>query len=125
MALPATPVKEGRVISLGSLAILERLGNPLAATILGVGDRSFTDSAADLLELLYIHSVNDNDYYDIVRQIGDPTAIRQQAIVWGSEINVNELSTRIRELMIASDLIKGSMVESAKKKATADTGKNG
>lgn len=84
MVLPTAPAKEGRQITIGSLAILERLGNPLAFTILGIGNRQFTDSAADLLELLYIHSVDNETYYDIIRQLDNQQSIKQDAIMWGS-----------------------------------------
>lgn len=119
MALPEVEAKEGtmRAISLGSLAILEQLGNPLVYTVMGIGDVQFTDSAVNLLELLYVHTVSDEEYYDIVRNIHQPEIIKQQAIMWGSNMGVNNITEKVRELMITSELIKSSMVESAKKKA--------
>ena len=57
---------ELRQVTIGTLSILERLGNPLVGTLIGVGDAKFTDSVENLLELFYIHSLNDDELYDVV-----------------------------------------------------------
>lgn len=124
MVLPTPPTKEGRAISLGSLAVMERLGNPLTFTLLGIGDAQFTDSAEHLLELLYVHGVDDSTYYDIINNIDNPAAIKQQAMLWGSSLNINDITDKVRALMQASDMIQGSMVGAAKKQANASR-KNG
>lgn len=102
--------KSVRPVSIGSLAILERLGNPLVATIIGVGDAKFTDNLEHLLELFYVHSVSESDYQDIVRNINDPDEIRRQAIVWGSGIGIQETAERLQEILYQSELVQGSMV---------------
>lgn len=119
MTLPEIPVKlqKMRKVSIGSLAILERLGNPLVATIIGVGDAKFTDSIEDLLELFYVHSVNDEAYYDIVNNIDNPEEIKRQSILWGSNMNISDIAKNLAELMKQSELVQGSMVESVKTNA--------
>lgn len=119
MTLPEIPVKlqKMRKVSIGSLAILERLGNPLVATIIGVGDAKFTDSIEDLLELFYVHSVDDEAYYDIVNNIDNPEEIKRQSILWGSNMNISDIAKNLAELMKQSELVQGSMVESVKTNA--------
>lgn len=99
MVLPTPPTKGGRAISLGSLAVMERLGNPLTFTLLGIGDAQFTDSAEHLLELLYVHGVDDSTYYDIIANIDNPAAIKQQAMLWGSSLSINDITDKVRALM--------------------------
>ncbi len=119
MTLPEIPAKlqKMRKVSIGSLAILERLGNPLVATIIGVGDAKFTDSIEDLLELFYVHSVDDEAYYDIVNSIDNPEEIKRQSILWGSNMNISDIAKNLAELMKQSELVQGSMVESVKTNA--------
>lgn len=119
MTLPEIPanVQKMRKVSIGSLAILERLGNPLVATIIGVGDAKFTDSIEDLLELFYVHSVDDEGYYDIVNNIDNPEEIKRQSIMWGSNMNISDIAKNLAELMKQSELVQGSMVESVKTNA--------
>ena len=119
MTLPEIPAKlqKMRKVSIGSLAILERLGNPLVATIIGVGDAKFTDSIEDLLELFYVHSVDDKAYYDIVNNIDNPEEIKRQSILWGSNMNISDIAKNLAELMKQSELVQGSMVESVKTNA--------
>lgn len=119
MTLPEIPVKlqKMRKVSIGSLAILERLGNPLVATIIGVGDAKFTDSIEDLLELFYVHCVDDEAYYDIVNNIDNPEEIKRQSILWGSNMSISRIAEDLAELMKQSELVQGSMVESVKTNA--------
>lgn len=119
MTLPEIPVKlqKMRKVSIGSLAILERLGNPLVATIIGVGDAKFTDSIEDLLELFYVHCVDDEAYYDIVNSIDNPEEIKRQSILWGSNMSISRIAEDLAELMKQSELVQGSMVESVKTNA--------
>lgn len=119
MTLPEIPVSKQKMrkVSIGSLAILERLGNPLVATIIGVGDAKFTDSIEDLLELFYVHSVDDEAYYDIVNNIDSPEEIKRQSILWGSNMNISDIAKNLAELMKQSELVQGSMVESVKTNA--------
>lgn len=119
MTLPEIPVSKQKMrkVSIGSLAILERLGNPLVATIIGVGDAKFTDSIEDLLELFYVHSVDDEAYYDIVNNIDNPEEIKRQSIMWGSNMNISDIAKNLAELMKQSELVQGSMVESVKTNA--------
>lgn len=119
MTLPEIPVKlqKMRKVSIGSLAILERLGNPLVATIIGVGDAKFTDSIEDLLELFYVHCADDEAYYDIVNNIDNPEEIKRQSILWGSNMSISRIAEDLAELMKQSELVQGSMVESVKTNA--------
>lgn len=87
MALPSRQnVVEGKMrpISIATLSILERLGNPLVALIVGVdSDAKFTDSVESLLELFYVHSIDDEELYNIVDRLFDaPDEIKKNAIIW-------------------------------------------
>lgn len=123
MALPSRQnVVEGKMrpISIATLSILERLGNPLVSLIVGVSDGSvkFTDSVENLLELFYIHSVDDEELYNIVDRLFDnPDEIKKNAIVWGCDMNINDIAKNLNELLHQQDIIQGSMVESVKKRA--------
>lgn len=124
MALPSRQnVVEGKMrpISIATLAILERLGNPLVSLIVGVSDGSvkFTDSVEDLLELFYVHSVDDEELYNIVDRLFDnPDEIKKNAIVWGCDMNINDIAKNLNELLHQQDIIQGSMVETVKKRAS-------
>lgn len=123
MALPSRQnVVEGKMrpISIATLSILERLGNPLVSLIVGVSDGSvkFTDSVENLLELFYIHSVDDEELYNIVDRLFDnPDEIKKNAIVWGCDMNINDIAKNLNELLHQQDIIQGSMVETVKKRA--------
>lgn len=105
-----------RPISIGTLSILERLGNPLVALIVGVdSDAKFTDSVEDLLELFYIHSVDEEQFYNIVDKLYDaPDEIKKEAIIWGKDMDINGIAVSLRQLLHQQELIQGSMVESVK-----------
>lgn len=109
---------ELRQVTIGTLSILERLGNPLVGTLIGVGDAKFTDSVENLLELFYIHSLNDDELYDVVQMMyTDPTEIKKAAIMWGRDMSMNEIANNLNRLINQQEMIEGSMVESVKKKA--------
>lgn len=124
MALPSRQnVVEGKMrpISIATLSILERLGNPLVSLIVGVSDGSvkFTDSVENLLELFYIHSVDDEELYNIVDRLFDaPDEIKKNAIIWGCDMNINDIAKNLNELLHQQDIIQGSMVETVKKRAS-------
>lgn len=120
MCLPAAPAESGKMrpITISTLAILERLGNPLVSLIVGVSDGSvqFTDSVENLLELFYVHSVDDNGLYEITdKMFRDPDEVKKDAIMWGKDMDVQDIAKNLHELLHQQGLIQGSMVESVKK----------
>lgn len=119
MCLPQGEVEgELRQVTIGTLSILERLGNPLVGTLIGVGDAKFTDSVENLLELFYIHSLNDDELYQVVQMMyTDPTEIKKAAIMWGRDMSMNEIANNLNRLINQQEMIEGSMVEGVKKKA--------
>lgn len=115
-----------RPITIATLAILERLGNPLVGLIVGVSDGSvkFTDSVENLLELFYVHSVDDEELYTIVDRLYDkPDEIKKDAIMWGKDMNINDIAKNLNDLLHQQGLIQGSMVESVKKGARGSSKK--
>ncbi len=107
-----------RPITIGTLAILERLGNPLVGTLIGVGNAQFTDSVENLLELFYIHSVDDSQLYSIVDALyTDPDSVKKDAVLWGKDMSVDEIADNLNKLLHQQGLIQGSMVETVKNKA--------
>lgn len=128
MALPSRQnVVEGKMrpISIATLSILERLGNPLVALIVGVdSDAKFTDSVESLLELFYIHSVDDEELYNIVDKLFDaPDEIKKNAIIWGCDMNINDIAKNLNELLHQQELIQGSTIETVKKRAVKNSKK--
>lgn len=113
-----------REVTIGTLAILERLGNPLVGTLIGVGDAKFTDSVENLLELFYIHSVDDEQLYSIVNNVfDDPESVKKEAILWGNEMSLDDIASNLRKLLNQQEMIEGSMVESVKKQAKSKSQK--
>lgn len=115
-----------RPISIATLSILERLNNPLVSLIVGVSDGSvkFTDSIENLLELFYVHSVGDEELYNIVDRLFDnPDDIKKDAIMWGCDMDINDIAKNLNDLLHQQGLIQGSMVESVKKGAAKNSKK--
>lgn len=126
MCIPQhNPEGQMRPISIGTLSILERLGNPLVALIVGVdSDAKFTDSVEDLLELFYIHSVDDEQFYNIVDKLYDaPDEIKKDAIMWGKDMDINGIAKSLHQLLHQQELIQGSMVESVKRNVKGGSSK--
>lgn len=125
MSLPIGRVEgQMREVTIGTLAILERLGNPLVGTLIGVGDAKFTDSVENLLELFYIHSVDDEQLYSIVNNVfDDPESVKKEAILWGNEMSLDDIASNLRKLLNQQEMIEGSMVESVKKQAKSKSQK--
>lgn len=111
---------QGRKISIGTLAMLERLGNPLVGTIMGLGDAKFTDSVEHLLQVLWLHSVDEQEFRNILREIDNVSECRMRAIVWGQDMAVNELADRLNTLLSESDMIASSMVTMSGKQQSSE-----
>lgn len=110
--LPEQEDRNIHPITLGSLAILERLGNPCLPLLLGTGSGQLTDNMEGVLEVLYIHTRP--QLGELAAALySDPMAIKARALAWGAEVDMQQAVALMRELLADTDRIAGSMVESA------------
>lgn len=121
MALPEGTGERGlRPITIGTLAILERMGNQAVPALLGLPGPKLTDSLNALAEIAYIHSLDEQGIRECVDMLFDnPDDVRKAAIEWGVDKDVNDIAGIVSELLHEGARVAGSMTEPVKRKATS------
>lgn len=118
MALPereSGSAVELRPVTIGSLAVLERLGCESLPILMGLKQGNLSDHLEDMLLVLYIHLQDNEGLCDIVdKMYDDPEAIRKDAIMYGTTRSIEELSGLLGKLLYDKDMIAGSTTESIK-----------
>lgn len=80
MALPESSRSVMRPVTISTMAIMERLGNPLTQMLLGLGDgANITDDVNALLEMVFIHSLDDEELSYIVDDVlNNPESVKSR-----------------------------------------------
>ena len=119
MALPAAETGGLRHITLGTLAMLERLGNPCLPFLLGTatGEETWTDHVEGIAEVLYLHQRETDLSETVATLMQDPVQVHASALSWASNVSEAEASRMLVELLQESRRVKGSMVEPVKVEA--------
>lgn len=120
MALPESSRSVMRPVTISTMAIMERLGNPLTQMLLGLGNgANITDDVNALLEMVFIHSLDDEELSYIVDDVlNNPESVKKQALQWGMCKELPEIAEMVKELLIEKGRIEGSMTEPVKKEAS-------
>lgn len=122
MALPEGGGKIGEIrpISIGTLAILERLGCRSLPILMGTEEGSLLENMEDLLLILYVHVQDDNGLYNLVdRLYTDPESIHKDSIIYGTQKTTDEISSMLKSLLYDTDRVQSSNTESLKKSSGA------
>lgn len=119
MALPEPSPGGMRHITLGTLAMLERLGNPCLPFLLGTatGEETWTDHVEGIAEVLYLHQRETDLSETVATLLQDPVQVHARALSWASNVSEAEASHMLVELLQESRRVKESMVEPVKKEA--------
>lgn len=119
MALPESSSGGMRHITLGTLAMLERLGNPCLPFLLGTapGEEKWTDHVQGIAEVLYLHRLETDLGETVATLLQDPMQVHARALSWAAEVSETEATRMLVELLQESRRVKASMVESVKKEA--------
>lgn len=119
MALPAAETGGLRHITLGTLAMLERLGNPCLPLLLGTAseEEQWTDHVDGMAEVLYLHRRETDLSETVATLLQDPLQVHARALSWASNVSEVEASRMLVELLQESRRVKESMVEPVKKEA--------
>lgn len=120
MALPEGTGKSGlRPVTIGTLAILERLGNQAVPALLGLPGPKLTDNINALMEVAYIHTLEDYELSECVdRLFDDPDLVKKAAIEWGTDKTLDYIAETVSNLLHEGARIASSMTEPVKKKAS-------
>lgn len=120
MALPESSRRVMRPVTISTMAIMERLGNPLTQMLLGLGNgANITDDVNALLEMVFIHNLDDEELSYIVDDVlNNPESVKKQALQWGMGKELPEIAEMVKELLIEKGRIEGSMTEPVKKEAS-------
>lgn len=91
-----------RPVTISTMAIMERLGNPLTQMLLGLGNgANITDDVNALLEMVFIHSLDDEELSYIVDDVlNNPESVKKQALQWGMGKELPEIAEMVKELLI-------------------------
>lgn len=119
MALPDATPGGMRHITLGTLAMLERLGNPCLPFLLGTAgeDEKWTDHVSGIVEVLYLHQETTNLSETVAALMQDPAAVHARALSWASGVSEAEASRMLVDLLQESRRVKAGMVEPVKVEA--------
>lgn len=117
MVLPPPASARMQHITLGSLAILERLGNPCLPFLLGTAPETerWTDHIDGIAEVLFLH-LPDTDLSEVVTSLLEsPALVRERALQWACTVDETEAAGLLVELLEESRRVRASMVEPVKK----------
>lgn len=113
LALPQGNEQDIKPITIGTLAILERLGCSSLPILMGVQQGNLLDNLEDLLLVLYVHVQDEQGIRDIVDKIySDPESVQKQAIMFGTTKTTDEVAQLLQRLLYDTDRIASSNTES-------------
>lgn len=111
--LPEGNNHELKPISIGTLAILERLGCSSLPILMGLQQGNLLDNLEDLLLVLYVHVQDEQGIRDIVDKIySDPESVQKSAIMYGTTKTTDEVAKLLQSLLYDTDRIASSNTES-------------
>lgn len=118
LALPSGNEQDIKPITIGTLAILERLGCSSLPILMGVKDGNLLDNLEDLLLVLYVHVQDEQGIRDIVDKIySDPESVQKSAIMYGTTKTTDEVAQLLQKLLYDKERIEASNTESISKGA--------
>lgn len=120
MALPEGTGSKGlRPVTIGTLAILERMGNQAVPALLGLPGPKLTENLNALMEVAYVHTLDEQGIRECVDALfEDPDIIRKEALDWGMDKGLEEVAGIVRDLLHEGARIANSMTEPVKRKAS-------
>lgn len=111
--LPEGNNQQLKPITIGTLAILERLGCASLPILMGVKDGNLLDNLEDLLLVLYVHVQDEQGIRDIVdRLYSDPESVQKSAILYGTTKTTDEVAQLLQRLLYDKERIEASNTES-------------
>lgn len=123
--LPQGNDKQIKPITIGTLAILERLGCRSLPILMGVQQGNLLDNLEDLLLVLYVHMQDEQGIRDIVDKIyEDPESIQKAAIIMGTQKSTDEVAELLHLLLYDTDRIAASNTESISKASKSKNGQS-
>lgn len=97
-----------RPVSMGSIALLQLIDNPIGTALLRGEDIPFENSMA-MLQFAYIHTHNLEDLtHDVLKFKAEPEALFNKVVQWGVEISPNDMLNIYVDIMRDRDNIKNA-----------------
>lgn len=110
-----------RALSAGTLALLERAGNPLVQSMLA-GSADFSGSLDAVVEFVWVHSAAVDESH-VIRHVlaGDSM---QVALRWGMALPVADLTAATQHIMRQQQVLRGVATEVMPEPAAKSAPKN-
>lgn len=124
IALPEGNARNGEIrpITIGTLAILERLGCESLPILMGLKQGNLLDNLEDLLLVLYVHVQDDCGLIDLVNRLyEDPESIHKESIMFGASKSTDEISSMLHTLLYDKERIEASTTEPVKKSRSSSS----